>query len=154
MSRRQAPFGSSTSSASGSSAPDRHALLLGGGGGGPSAYGGGGAYPRSHAAYSQGAGPTLSRSASPYTVGTNGTDDPYAEYGEPKKGPASYGAYPNAGGAYTATGSSGLPLYAKATNRTAEDLEEQNDQRLEGLSAKVRILKDVSALAFGAGRLS
>ncbi|CEH19021.1 V-SNARE [Ceraceosorus bombacis] len=35
-------------------------------------------------------------------------------------------------------------MYAKGANRTAEDLEEQNDQRLEGLSAKVRILKDIT----------
>lgn len=33
-----------------------------------------------------------------------------------------------------------------ASNRTAEDLESQNEEELEGLGAKVKILKDVSRL--------
>ncbi|KDQ12799.1 hypothetical protein BOTBODRAFT_34253 [Botryobasidium botryosum FD-172 SS1] len=38
-----------------------------------------------------------------------------------------------------------LPQFsATASQRTADDLEGQNDERLEGLSAKVKLLKDIS----------
>ena len=44
-------------------------------------------------------------------------------------------------------GGGGLPShYTYANNRTAEDLEGQNDEHLEGLSAKVKMLKDVRIL--------
>lgn len=37
-----------------------------------------------------------------------------------------------------------LPLHAPSAHRYADDLEGQNDEQLEGLSAKVKLLKDVS----------
>lgn len=44
-------------------------------------------------------------------------------------------------------------LSGYAANRTAEDLEGQNEEHLEGLSAKVRMLKDVSEDVDEAGEL-
>lgn len=38
-----------------------------------------------------------------------------------------------------------LPLHAPSGHRYADDLESQNDEQLEGLSAKVKLLKDVRA---------
>lgn len=38
-----------------------------------------------------------------------------------------------------------LPLHASSGQRYVDDLEGQNDEQLEGLSAKVKLLKDVSA---------
>jgi len=57
-------------------------------------------------------------------------------------GASSYGAGTNgaAGGNAYGNGMGGNQF----GNRTAQDLEEQNDLKLEGLSAKVRMLKDVS----------
>ncbi|KIK98320.1 hypothetical protein PAXRUDRAFT_823966 [Paxillus rubicundulus Ve08.2h10] len=37
-----------------------------------------------------------------------------------------------------------LPLHASSGHRFADDLEGQNDEHLEGLSAKVKLLKDIS----------
>jgi blocked-early-in-transport protein 1 len=100
---------------------DRHALLSSS------------AYPSSSRS-----SPAPYRNASPFEqpYGTN-TSDPYAEYntGAPKKEPpysngAGLGGYPTRNGLYGA--------------RSAEQLEEQNDDKLEGLSAKVRILKDIT----------
>jgi blocked-early-in-transport protein 1 len=39
-----------------------------------------------------------------------------------------------------------LPLHASSGHRYADDLEGQNDEHLEGLSAKVKLLKDVCCL--------
>jgi len=39
---------------------------------------------------------------------------------------------------------SGLPLHASSGHRYADDLEGQNDEQLEGLSAKVKLLKDIT----------
>ncbi|PWN37570.1 uncharacterized protein FA14DRAFT_141966 [Meira miltonrushii] len=65
------------------------------------------------------------------------TSDPYAEYdvhkGAPKKEPGALGA--------SDVGRGFSNLFGL---RTAEQLEEQNDEHLEGLSAKVRILKDIT----------
>lgn len=105
---------------------DRHALLSAG------------AYPSSSRSPP---GPATYRTSSPFEQPyTNGgspyTSDPYAEYGNqqgaPKKEP---GDQP--------PGFFGR-VAAYASQRTAEDLEEQNDERLEGLSARVKMLKDVS----------
>lgn len=44
------------------------------------------------------------------------------------------------------------PYLAHSTthsNRTADELESQNDEHLEGLSAKVKLLKDVSQCSSG-----
>jgi blocked-early-in-transport protein 1 len=97
---------------------DRHALLSTS------------AYPSSSRS-----SPAPYRNASPFEqpYGAD-TSDPYAEYnvGAPKKEP------PLNGGTNS---SSGRGLFG---SRTAEQLEEQNDDRLEGLTAKVRILKDIT----------
>lgn len=63
------------------------------------------------------------------------TSDPYSEYdrGAPKK----EGQPGGGGGAFGS-------FLSSIGARTAEDLEEQNDERLEGLSTKVKMLKDVS----------
>ncbi|KAG8220077.1 hypothetical protein J3R82DRAFT_1095 [Butyriboletus roseoflavus] len=37
-----------------------------------------------------------------------------------------------------------LPLHAPPGHRYADDLEGQNDEQLEGLSAKVKMLKDIT----------
>ncbi|KAI9572678.1 hypothetical protein HD554DRAFT_2061993 [Boletus coccyginus] len=37
-----------------------------------------------------------------------------------------------------------LPLHAPSGHRYTDDLEGQNDERLEGLSAKVKLLKDIT----------
>lgn len=82
--------------------------------------------------------PAPYRNASPFEqpYGAD-TSDPYSEYniGAPKKEPALYGSDSNSNGRI------GNGLFG---SRTAEQLEEQNDDRLEGLSAKVRILKDIT----------
>ncbi|PWN46797.1 hypothetical protein IE53DRAFT_391037 [Violaceomyces palustris] len=77
------------------------------------------------------------------------SSDPYSEYqkGAPKKEPgykpqnfaSSFGFGRGGGG----TGGGGL-LPSYATERTAQDLEEQNDARLDGLSARVKILKEIT----------
>ncbi|SNX83264.1 related to BET1 - Type II membrane protein required for vesicular transport between ER and Golgi [Melanopsichium pennsylvanicum] len=110
-------------------ATDRHALLAGG------------AYPTSSSLNAY-------RSSSPYdsnpypssTSSSNGTSGYQSSdfIGAPKKEPPinpnpSYGdgIFGRAASAYSAT-------------RTAEDLEEQNDQRLEGLTARVSMLKEIT----------
>lgn len=99
--------------------------------------------PGAHSLLSTPSYPTSSRSISPSI-----SDDPYSlsEYDRNDKKNGLYG-----GNAYGNQGSSGLGMagaggYSSNSfgNRTAEDLEEQNDLKLEGLSAKVRMLKDVS----------
>lgn len=109
-------------------ATDRHALLAGG------------AYPSSSSL-------SAYRSSSPYdsnpyasTSNSNGSSSYHSSdfVGAPKKEPpvgsqSSYGdgIFGRAASAYSAT-------------RTAEDLEEQNDQRLEGLTARVSMLKEIT----------
>lgn len=99
-----------------------------------------------HALLSSSAYPSSSRSspairtASPFEQPYEGdTSDPYAEYnrsvGAPKKEPPLYS---------NGTQQNGRPANGIFGLRTAEQLEEQNDDRLEGLSAKVRILKDIT----------
>jgi len=81
--------------------------------------------------------PAPYRNSSPFEQPYGGdTSDPYAEYniGAPKKEP-----YVN-GPSGSHLGSNGGLFGA----RTAEQLEEQNDDKLEGLSAKVRMLKDIT----------
>ncbi|KAN0063224.1 protein transport protein bet1 [Thecaphora frezii] len=111
-------------------AVDRHALLSSG------------AYPSSSRSVAPGTGGSVGyRAAAPFEqpYGHYPTSDPYAEYGNhvgaPKK------ETPNTTGA-----NGGLlgRMAAYASQRTAEDLEEQNDQRLEGLSARVKMLKDIT----------
>lgn len=106
---------------------DRHALLSSA------------AYPSSYrngvaggaSSSSTGAGLDGYRNVSPFEQPYGNTSDPYAEYGvgAPKKEPV----------AEQARGFSNL-----FGLRTAEQLEEQNDEHLEGLSAKVRMLKDIT----------
>lgn len=92
------------------------------------------------------------------------TSDPYAEYGigAPKKEPPQpYGTGYGYGGSSTANGGLGTGsgpgggLYGndKTTGQkltslfgmqTADQLEEANDERLEGLTARVRLLKDIT----------
>jgi len=105
--------------------------------------------PHSHSLLSTPSYPTSSRSISPSI-----SDDPYnlseydradskkGLYGGTGMGASSYGAGTNgaAGGNAYGNGMGGNQF----GNRTAQDLEEQNDLKLEGLSAKVRMLKDVS----------
>ncbi|EST07593.1 Target SNARE coiled-coil domain protein [Kalmanozyma brasiliensis GHG001] len=104
-------------------ATDRHALLAGG------------AYPSSSSL-------SAYRSSSPYdsnpypSTSTNGSSTyNSADFvGAPKKEPTeSYGnnIFGRAASSYVAT-------------RTAEDLEEQNDQRLDGLTARVSMLKEIT----------
>jgi blocked-early-in-transport protein 1 len=98
-----------------------------------------------HALLSTSAYPSSSRSSpSPYRNASpfeqpyaENTSDPYSEYnvGAPKKEAPLYGSGMNGGN------SSGSGLWGA---RSAEQLEEQNDDKLEGLSAKVRILKDIT----------
>jgi hypothetical protein len=103
---------------------DRHALL------------GASAYPRSHASAPRGPSPyeqpyaSSSSSSHPYSSGIGGgpggaEEDMYAEYGAPKK------EYAPPLGRWT------------AAERTALDLEEQNEAHIEGLAGKVRLLKEV-----------
>ncbi|TKY86782.1 hypothetical protein EX895_004422 [Sporisorium graminicola] len=107
-------------------ATDRHALLAGG------------AYPSSSSL-------SAYRSSSPYDSNpyasgstSNGSYQSSDFIGAPKKEPVaptntSYGdgIFGRAASAYSAT-------------RTAEDLEEQNDQRLDGLTARVSMLKEIT----------
>lgn len=104
-------------------ATDRHALLAGG------------AYPSSSSL-------SAYRSSSPYdsnpypSTSTNGSSTYNSNdfVGAPKKEPSdSYGnnIFGRAASSYAAT-------------RTAEDLEEQNDQRLDGLTARVSMLKEIT----------
>lgn len=109
-------------------AADRHALLASG------------AYPSSSslAAY---------RSSSPYDSNpyastsqsnSNGSSYHSSDFiGAPKKEP------PNSTSSY-GDGIFGRAASAYSATRTAEDLEEQNDQRLEGLTARVSMLKEIT----------
>ncbi|KAE8212582.1 hypothetical protein CF327_g3779 [Tilletia walkeri] len=96
----------------------------------------GGAYQRSIGA----TGP------SSYAAGPSSYDD---EYGAPKKGGILPGGYMNgsgsgSGGGAGAGGGWTDRIRNYAQQRTAQDLEEANDERLEGLSAKVKMLKDIT----------
>lgn len=100
-------------------ATDRHALLAGG------------AYPSSSSL-------SAYRSSSPYenpyastSSNGNGTYHSSDFIGAPKKEPPSDTIFGRATSNYTAT-------------RTAEDLEEQNDSRLDGLTARVSMLKEIT----------
>ncbi|KAL9938873.1 hypothetical protein V8E36_002592 [Tilletia maclaganii] len=66
------------------------------------------------------------------------------EYGKGKKDMLP-GGYPN-GGQSSGGGGGGWTdrIRSYAQQRTAEDLEEANDERLEGLSARVKMLKDIT----------
>jgi blocked-early-in-transport protein 1 len=97
---------------------DRHALLAGG------------AYPTSS---SLSAYRSSSQYDSPYPS-TSSTPPTYSSsdfVGAPKKEPHGDSILGRATSNYTAT-------------RTAEDLEEQNDQRLDGLTARVSMLKEIT----------
>lgn len=119
---------------------DRHALLSTA------------AYPSSSRSASPSLGLGASRSASPFENpygGGQGSSyvraaDPYDEYevakGAPKKEPRYSGGAALGGGIASR-------IAAYGSQRTAEDLEGQNDEKLEGLSAKVKMLKDVSICA-------
>ncbi|GAC96349.1 protein transport protein [Pseudozyma hubeiensis SY62] len=107
-------------------ATDRHALLAGG------------AYPSSSSL-------SAYRSSSPYdsnpypsTSTSNGTYHSSDSIGAPKKEP------PPSDGPYGGSSIFGRAASAYSATRTAEDLEEQNDQRLEGLTARVSMLKEIT----------
>lgn len=119
--------------------PDRHALLSGG------------SYPRSSASAVPTSHSSAPRSNSPYEqpyslYGSSHAPPPhdeYAEYGAPKKEYAlSGGGLPGPNGVGAQAG--GLAGRLRGYAASAMDLEEQNDAHLEGLSAKVKILKSVS----------
>lgn len=106
-------------------AGDRHALLS------SSAYPSSGLYPRGQQ------GNDSYRTVSPFEQPYGGdTSDPYAEYGvgAPKKEPALYGN----------DKSTGQKLSQFFGMQTADQLEEQNDERLEGLNSRVKLLKDIT----------
>ena len=74
--------------------------------------------------------------------------DPYGAYSEGAAGTPYY-ANGNAGAGTSRSPSPygtrpGSSASQYASNRTAEDLESQNDEELDGLGAKVKMLKDVS----------
>ena len=108
-------------------ATDRHALLAGG------------AYPTSSSL-------SAYRSSSPYdsnpypsTSTSNGSSSTYHSsdfVGAPKKEPPTSNTYGD--------GIFGRAASNYSATRTAEDLEEQNDQRLEGLTARVSMLKEIT----------
>ncbi|PWZ00638.1 hypothetical protein BCV70DRAFT_231471 [Testicularia cyperi] len=113
---------------------DRHALLAGG------------AYPSSSslAAY---------RSASPYeqpySAAGSSNGHGYSGYSTPTATDASdFQGAPKKEPGYNSTGAGSNGLFGRmasyASTRTAEDLEDQNDQRLEGLSARVTMLKEIT----------
>lgn len=68
--------------------------------------------------------------------------------------PSTSNGFSSASGVGISGNGGGLPShYTYANNRTAEDLEGQNDEHLEGLSAKVKMLKDVRLMCkFEGGR--
>lgn len=109
-------------------ATDRHALLAGG------------AYPtssslsayRSSSPYDSNPYPSTSNGSSyPSSSSSNPSDFIGAPKKEPSTSSYSDGIFGRAASNYTAT-------------RTAEDLEEQNDQRLQGLTARVSMLKEIT----------
>lgn len=117
---------------------DRHALLSSG------------AYPSSSYRYQNGGQPQVGSSSATSATGLDAyrnvspfeqpygsqPSNPYAEYGAPKKElpmPSSHVGKAAGGGIGSLFGL-----------RTAEQLEEQNDDHLEGLSAKVRVLRDIT----------
>lgn len=110
-------------------ATDRHALLAGG------------AYPTSSSL-------SAYRSSSPYdsnpyaSTSTLNASSSYRSsdfVGAPKKEPA-----PPANSSSYGDGIFGRAASAYSATRTAEDLEEQNDQRLDGLTARVSMLKEIT----------
>ncbi|SPO24807.1 related to BET1 - Type II membrane protein required for vesicular transport between ER and Golgi [Ustilago trichophora] len=111
-------------------ATDRHALLAGG------------AYPTSSSL-------SAYRSSSPYdsnpypSTSNGSSSTPYQSsdfIGAPKKEPPTSN---NSSSSY-GDGIFGRAASAYSATRTAEDLEEQNDQRLEGLTARVSMLKEIT----------
>lgn len=115
---------------------DRHTLLSSAAY--PSSYRNGQAGPSTVGGYGGGGtGGSGFRNVSTFEQPYGDTSDPYAKYdvhkGAPKKEPGSLGASDVSRGISNLFGL-----------RTAEQLEEQNDEHLEGLSAKVRILKDIT----------
>jgi len=58
--------------------------------------------------------------------------------------PFSFSRTPQASGRNSPFLSNGFASNAYGAQRTAEDLEGQNDERLEGLTAKVKLLKDIT----------
>lgn len=90
--------------------------------------------------------PYASGSSSPYPYqnSANNATSSYASLSSAGRASPYYDASSRPSSSMGAAhGSSSLPQYSKA--RTAEDLEEQGDERLAGLMGKVRILKDVSS---------
>lgn len=113
-------------------ATDRHALLAGD------------AYPTSSSL-------SAYRSSSPYdsnpyasTSTSNGSYHSSDFVGAPKKEPPPPPPPPSSSNSSYGDGIFARAASAYTATRTAEDLEEQNDQRLEGLTARVSMLKEIT----------
>ncbi|KAJ1027443.1 hypothetical protein NDA18_003449 [Ustilago nuda] len=112
-------------------ATDRHALLAGG------------AYPtssslsayRSSSPYDSNPYPSTSSNGSAYPSSSSNPSD---FIGAPKKEP------PSTSSSFYSDGTFGRAASNYTATRTAEDLEEQNDQRLDGLTARVSMLKEIT----------
>ncbi|SAM80388.1 related to BET1-Type II membrane protein required for vesicular transport between ER and Golgi [Ustilago bromivora] len=112
-------------------ATDRHALLAGG------------AYPtssslsayRSSSPYDSNPYPSTSSNGSSYPSSSSNPSD---FIGAPKKEP------PSTSSSFYSDGTFGRAASNYTATRTAEDLEEQNDQRLDGLTARVSMLKEIT----------
>ncbi len=105
-----------------------------------------------YAMLSGGAGPSSLnpslRSASPFEQPYGNGNSHGADHSDYLGGGGSSAGYKKDDGyGYSGPGKvlGGASWGSYAQQRTAEDLEEGNDTRIEGLSAKVRMLKDVSA---------
>lgn len=116
----------------GAGAYDRHTLLSSAAY--PSSYRNGQAGPSTIGGFGGNAGSGF-RNVSSFEQPYGDTSDPYAEYENQKGAPKKEGL----GASDVSRGFSNL-----FGLRTAEQLEEQNDEHLEGLTAKVRILKDIT----------
>lgn len=97
-------------------------------------------------------GASSGRSSSPYAslAARSGVRNVNAHAGSSDNhGPPASSSY--AGGGYSANARDPVPRFtespyqADSYSKTAQQLEHQNDDKLEGLMSKVRILKDVSA---------
>ncbi|KAK0525135.1 protein transport protein bet1 [Tilletia horrida] len=86
-------------------------------------------------------------------AGSGSLDDEYGRgaggngsvaYHSKKDGGLLPGGYPSGGGGGGGGGGWSDRIRSYAQQRTAQDLEEANDERLEGLSAKVKMLKDIT----------
>lgn len=112
-------------------ATDRHALLAAG------------AYPtssslsayRSSSPYDSNPYPSTSSNGSSYPSSSSNPSD---FIGAPKKEP------PSTSSSFYSDGTFGRAASNYTATRTAEDLEEQNEQRLDGLTARVSMLKEIT----------